>query len=379
MTCEEVCEKISQLVKGDLSLSEKNFVENHLQKCPNCNKEWVKHTKLVKGLKSFYTKLDLGPNRSIHSTLPSGESKSSPFSMVFFQTYGFPAVFLGLVVVLSSFFVFQYQSTSFPPPAPTSHQTIFENPPDSSSMSLISGEVVEEKSRKLIKSRFQLVAGKTYCVTAEAILSHPTHATICLPVNAVFQAGINSLILHQGGVRIEGHLKGGRFQLTIPHAVLRVLGTRFDVMIDGAFSFVQLFEGTLLVEGKGGKLTLNPGEVCWVNDQKGMRTASASSELWPVFQKSVTDPKENDLFLGTLKKKFRNFSSEPEELKSLVASSADTPSTISAPLPPIEKEPGSASTSDVASSSREQGTQPVTPQDSSTTFQVQTPEEGGLK
>lgn len=53
MPCHQVQDRLEAFIEGDLSLAKKKAVQNHLRACPDCHREWVEATELLKAIRSL--------------------------------------------------------------------------------------------------------------------------------------------------------------------------------------------------------------------------------------------------------------------------------------------------------------------------------------
>lgn len=365
MNCEEVCEKIAHYVKGDISPPEKKFVEDHIEQCSSCKKEFEKQVGLIKGLKSFYAGLEPGSKRPIQIPVSPNEPDIPSFVLGFFHKFAIPAVVFCCVI----FVFFSFVSKNSSPLPQKGNSAILEQSGVLSPISLTLGALVGMNSKNVLKPPLNLVFEKTYRVVKDSVISHTSHAMIILSPETVFQVGTESLMLYQGGARVDVRFKGTRFRVQTPVAVFGVVGTKFDVMVEELFSVVQLLQGTLLVDGKSSKITLNSGEVCYVNEEGIIQAATSSLDYWKMYQESRKDPGKREAFISFLKRGIKLPSVGQKEAGFLNASSTEFLPASSAPIMPME---GAEVNSTATSTGSTEG-------ETSFTIPLQSPEEGILQ
>ena len=127
MKCRQIQDRLEAFVENDLSEAEQRAIEDHLQVCPDCHKQWMQATKVLKTLQAL--PLIECPAHVVREALkrtrtePSVMGDLRSFLSPLFRPVWRPVIWLALIVALL-LILFPFSDLRTPEPPIYSEQEI---------------------------------------------------------------------------------------------------------------------------------------------------------------------------------------------------------------------------------------------------------------
>lgn len=275
MNCEKIRDLIPELGAKGLSPEEEKQVMVHLETCPGCKKEMEKQKILIAGMKTFFTKLDVG-KKSIVVPFPAELPSSFPNPLFIWGTVLTFALIVGFIFL----FPLSREKTPLPgkDPLPAGFGTNVEL------MSVLrNGTLLDQEKKGTWQKGASLRENLAYSAVEESGIEHLKRILFTVSQGTRFNLTPNGIDLGPGGSRFDVRPGSGSVKIRTPSAVLGVLGTKFDVLSGPEMTLVHLIRGRLRVEGKHGVAVMGPQEMLMVPAASSPRSIQVPEGLWEFF------------------------------------------------------------------------------------------------
>jgi len=272
MNCDKIRELIPDAASRQLSREEQASVESHLAGCPSCRKDFEGSQALIGGLRRFYGELDTGGKPF---SFPNAARPESPAPL---WNFGWK---IGLV--FSVILVAGVLSVFHGIPGPLGKDGI-----------LRSGSLLELASNFTIRKDAPLRLNTPFRALEESVIDHHgrTNCTVVMGTNFVLDS--EGIGLFSGGGRFQVKPGADRVRVRTMTAVIGVLGTTFDVVVNERLLAVHLLTGKIRIESGSSTFLMSPGDVTVTPPGSATRLIYPSESPWKIFTR---DPQAWDKHL----------------------------------------------------------------------------------